>query len=318
MIKSVPEIGSGLSHRGTYDNSIQTSPSVQAPRSTYHMAYVPPPVFPRRNRFGAMSRSTSLPTMQDDMHASVAEASHFDTSGPTSSLRRSVSGMKQPFPLKLASPHFPETNFWPSATSVRRATFGLQGGYEDGMNLEQNSTRLPRRKHPRLQMTIRPQKYRDTPIYTEPGSPVPGRAYYTDEEKCFTCTSPGSSCDEACIIREYESFDETSSDQGSDDDIDDLRDTVRASALKMKARSRDSDLSFKCLGQPNHMDSLYNDTQWLRSPLNRWNHPASDSLPHLLADDLNRRSSAFDPEEWISDSTRNSYYESGDDFFVSS
>jgi len=137
-------------------------------------------------------------------------------------------------------------------------------------------------------MTIRPNLYRDTPIYTEPGSPLLGRAYYTDEDVCFNCSPPGSSCDESCIFHDYES----SSEAITKDEVWGRQSEGGSAAPKMKDVIRSSELSFKCLGEsPSYSNSLFrNEGAWLSS-----SRKGSKSEPPLSAMVENR-------ESWLNDS----------------
>ncbi len=56
----------------------------------------------------------------------------------------------------------------------------------------------------RLSPQARPKRRCDTPIYTEPGTPLPSPAYYADSDVCGQGSPAGSVCDKACIINEYD------------------------------------------------------------------------------------------------------------------
>lgn len=167
-------------------------------------------------------------------------------------------------------------------------------------------------------MTIRPKKYRDTPIYNEPGSPALGRAYYAEEvQRCSTCSAPASSCDESCIIRQYERADDVASVRSEDDSLDELRNTIRQ-PLKLQDYSRNSGLSFQCSGHLSHLESLYKESLTPGHPMNQ--RTAEDS-PRKLSETstwsavsgFSKWAESLDMEE-LNQTT--SPYDSGVDFLV--
>ncbi len=122
------------------------------------------------------------------------------------SFKRSVPSMTSLLPLKLLSPTLSQSNMWPSTSSEPRSNFGTetihQAGQEQPARVKEKTN-----NHLGLRLSLLPpraQPYRDMPIYNEPGSPLPGRAYYTNDDICFNCSPPGSICDAACIFHDYD------------------------------------------------------------------------------------------------------------------
>jgi hypothetical protein len=148
-------------------------------------------------------------------------------------------------------------------------------------------------------MTIRPERYRDAPICSDPGSPLPGDAYYNDEDVCFDCSPPDSSCDESCIFNDYE----TSSDEGSDVDLillGSVPDTPGNgdSGVSTVSEERSSDLSFKCRGECDPFGTqLYRDeAAWLSSSSTRSNiTPQNNELAIMTPE--------RDAEAWLDDTS---------------
>jgi hypothetical protein len=98
-----------------------------------------------------------------------------------------------------------------------------------------------------------PGRYRETPIYSEPGSPMLARAYFSEEDACYECPPPGAACEELCIVSSYEE----SSDSGSFESFTDSSISLHESkpqnlATKVSMSfisSRTSALSIQCIGQ---------------------------------------------------------------------
>lgn len=220
------------------------------------------------DKLHTMARHTSLPHMHGKMF-STDGSKNVDgcdikrTTSITSIRRqRSVTGMKHLLPLRL-SPKLTSQDL-PSHDSIRRATFGLPVLPADGQTILERRGRHAFIPPP---MTMRPEKYRDTPIYTEPGSPLLGRAYYTDDDACFAC-SPGSSCDENCIFHEYESSSDEASEGG--DWFASLPEHFgegSSGATSQRKQSTTSDMSFQCRGEPHHYATplFRNEAAWLSS-----------------------------------------------------
>jgi hypothetical protein len=218
------------------------------------------------DKLHTMARHASLPHMHGKMFSTdgLKNVDGCDIKRTTSITsmrrRRSVTGMKRLLPLRL-SPKLTSQDL-PSHDSIRRATFGLPVVPSDGETIfERRHTFVP------PPMTIRPEKYRDTPIYTEPGSPLLGRAYYTDDDACFAC-SPGSSCDENCIFNEYESSSDEASEGG--DWFASLPEHFGeggSGAASERKQSTTSDMSFKCREEPqDYATPLFrNEAAWLSS-----------------------------------------------------
>lgn len=243
-----------------------------------------------------------------------------DIEGPDSSnsIRMSVLEMKSLPPLKLSSSP-PNSNSFPSSRLTQRSTFGLENFLWNDASESINHFQ-PRRRRLRLPRptTIRREWYRDTPVYTEAGCRSPYLAYYADEELYINSSPAESLTDEFSVIHEYASSCDAKC-QGErllEDFEKELPLPGGASSTTTKGNSRDSDLSFKCLGEKSRTSglgmSLFRDeAAWLRSPLNRWNGPKEESLPQLLADNMPVER---DIEGWLSDTS--SDCESLDDLYV--
>jgi hypothetical protein len=176
----------------------------------------------------------------------------------------------------------------------------------------------------RSSIKIRPQTYRDTPYYHEVGSPKqPDHAYYSYKDLCLSCSPTGSSCDETCIIHEYESSKEE--DSSSDEDSNNGDDWYNGLAMKLRdsiittpedARSQgatSSNLSFKCRGESitsiaSEASSLPDEASWLNSA----SMTPADSTP--ITSPIKRSTLERDMEGWLSDSS--SCCDESDDILV--
>ncbi|ESZ93199.1 hypothetical protein SBOR_6431 [Sclerotinia borealis F-4128] len=284
-------------HSSTYN-----SPKVHTPRRTYHVPSDPPFVYHDNECTDSRTVSTraSLPSMQSDMY--TQESSNFSSMRPASahSSRRSVSGMKRLLPLKLSSPQIPDSDSWSRSTSTssKRTTFGQSGRLGDlsnsGSIKESRVAFVPR-------LAIRPERYRDTPIISKPGSPLIGSLLYQDGS-CIKC-SDEVTCTTSCIINEYDGFSDSSSSKECSSDYSN-RHTQSAASTPISSRRRygaGSDFSFKCLGEPIHKLG----SSWFGS------HVKERVIPRL---------STMNIEEWLSDSAssmcESSDDEDSDDFFA--
>jgi hypothetical protein len=154
----------------------------------------------------------------------------------------------------------------------------------------------------RLPIKIRPDKYRDTPFYTEVGSPVPGRAYHFDDDVCLSCSPTGSSCDESCIFQDYASSSDSDYESDEDTSYHGLGFDFGAVEPQKCPRPKSSDLSFKCRGVASSCStSMFPDeAAWLSSSIPRTNITATESLLHLP---LKHNSIDRDAEGWLSEAS---------------
>lgn len=279
-----------------------------------HYAYHPTPRFIQPSSFSVMPRHVSLPEIYPE--STMFSRDRFMTSGgcgmkrtsSINSMRRSVKGMKNLLPLKLTSTSR-QGQEWLSPTSSHRSTFGLP--------VCRSQSILERRANHSFApppMTIRPEQYRDTPIYTEAGSPMMGRAYYTDYEVCFSCSPPGSSCgDESFLFHE----DESSSDEGyvCGDWLKSVPENFVAGGSRtstVETCARDSDLSFKCQGEltPLGTQLFRDEAAWLSS-----SSPPQPRYNPSIHTSENARVPVRDAETWLDDAS--SYDGDDDDILVS-
>lgn len=176
---------------------------------------------------GKGNSRSDIPTMQRP----VSPAS-------TLSSRRSVLGMKQLLPLKLqASPPLPKVVL---SSRLENATPTLQpppisfdSEIESTLDTPDSSW-IPRTSPPavRLSQGLSQSYYREAPIYLNPGSPMPSRAYLSDEELCHQCQPKGSECDELCILSEYENAETNSNSRDSFFEYTELFDADKIGSLQ--------------------------------------------------------------------------------------
>lgn len=181
------------------------STQAHALRSTYDS----PLSFPRQLACPT-SRRISLQQLQKRAKMYSKEQSTMERSRSSASRasfgahKRSVPGMKTLMPLKLLSPTLPEFDTWPSLEPSKRTTFGTRIASQDFEEFSE----IGDRARDSMISRKRSQQYRDTPIYSEPGSPIPSRAYFSDDDVCFNFSQPGSISDEEGIIQDFVSLPE--------------------------------------------------------------------------------------------------------------
>lgn len=182
------------------------------------------------------------------------------SSGSVTSSRRSVSSMKQLLSLKLQpTPPLPKVDLssWLDETvPPLQPPIAFDFDFNE-TNKSRQSNNVPwnwSSEELRLSNDLHPTRYRETPIYSEPGSPMPTRAYFPDENSYRQCPDSDSVCDELCILSDYE--DAETPDSGSQVSFLDCAETFdnmcNASAETSPtsfASSRISELSIKCQGE---------------------------------------------------------------------
>jgi hypothetical protein len=286
-----------------------SSPTLEC--SAYHVHYISTSLHNDNAR--TMPRHKSLPSMNPTMFStrnpSKRSARSAKRSDSINSLRRSVSGMKRLLPLKLSS-SLPTTT-WNSPKLPQRTTFGFEvhPGHDSLLkNSHQSSNQRFKAPPP---ITIRREKYRDTPVYTEPGSPLLSLVYFTDDQMCLS-SPPTESCDESSIFDRYASH---SSENNDFEDLDEDTPLPEGLSPRTNRHSRSSELSFKCLGEPGR--PLFRDEgAWLSSPLSRWNAHKEDPFPQRLADNMPVER---DIEGWLSTSETSSICDdANEDLYVRS
>ena len=284
----------------------QTSLSgLETPCSTY----IPTPS--RSNNCHTMPRHTSLPSMKLAMFSTdfaLSNGMQRERAEYTNSLRRSVSGMKTLLPLKLSSSQ--PTSTWSSLSAPHRSTFGFEGHSAEQSQYRASHQSPSRRFNIPRPVTIRREHYRDTPVYTEPGSPLLNLAYYTEEQNLESPIL--ESCDENSIFGEYALSSVANEDfEGLDEDVPIAEGSLPAEANRL---SRSSDLSFKCLGEARR-SRFFHESARLSSRLNFESAAGEDAFPQDLANNMHVD---HDIEGWLSLSETSSICDEADeDSYVS-
>lgn len=157
-----------------YDKTYPESTISSIWRSTYHAspaelqaAYASlNPTFLQRMQV----RNTMC--IREPLSATTTNTEH--SSASANPARRSVSGMTNLLPLKLLSPNPSDNVVWPSSAPFDRTTFGMRLSLKiEGRCASMTESNGDRPLAQRL------KKNRDIPIYTEPGTPLPGLAYFS-------------------------------------------------------------------------------------------------------------------------------------------
>jgi len=180
------------------------------------------------------------------------------------SSKRSVHSMKSLLPLKLLSPTLPQPDIWPSTSQDQRSTFGAIPSAQDSSRVKgkiNNPLGL------RLSLVAPGQSHRDTPIYNEPGSPLPGRAYYSDEDLCINCSSSALDCDDGCEFRDYNDAGNQERENEFDDEFARSPDAIDGADYRRRSHVSDalrsSGMSFQCSGET----LVPSEAAWLSSSL---------------------------------------------------
>lgn len=285
---------------------------LQKPLRTHrrpHVPYIPDANTPSTLLRVSLSRkkAQSIPESSDE--STEGDDRNMKRTKSVNSMRRLVSGMKSMLPLKLSALYHTEAEWPPSPSSIQRSTFSNPVYAPSGSpSLRERRTKC---RHSPTPMPIPPERYRDTPIYSDLGSPLLGRAHYSHEHVCFNCSPPGSSCNESCIFNGYE----TSSDEGSDVDLiwlNSVPDNAGTgdSSVSTVSEERSSDLSFKCRGESDPLGTqLYRDeAAWLSSSSPRSNTALQNGGLAVMTPE-------HDVESWLIDTS--SYDGDNDDVLVS-
>ncbi|KAH7382097.1 hypothetical protein BKA64DRAFT_713336 [Cadophora sp. MPI-SDFR-AT-0126] len=211
----------------------------------------------------------------------------------SNSFKRSVPSMKSLLPLKLVSTTLPQSDIWLSTSQDQRSTFGAI------LPTKESSEVKGKTNNPfglRLSHLPSRQPQRDTPIYNEPGSPLPGRAYYTSDDLCINCSSPGLSCVDGCVFNYRRSTDIQARENEFENEFASQSNTVYATDIHRRSNvsdaPRSSGMSFQCTGEV----MVPSEAAWLSTPLP--NSPKSKLV--------RRRSTLNQPlemsvESWLSD-----------------
>ncbi|KAF4626058.1 hypothetical protein G7Y89_g12103 [Cudoniella acicularis] len=279
----------------------------QAPERIYHMPSAITSINPRYSQPNSFRPSAQRfhrqSTMQSDTEAACRLRAAKRASRP-SSIRTSVSGMKSLLPLQL-TPSSSDLESSPSAKSIQRSTFGLSDPAIPTFPAKETARRSL--QFLRLPVVIRPKQYRDTPIYSEPGSPLPSTAYYQTEFQLDSSASSDSDWVAGCDSPITEP-----SEGGPSRCVS--MDTIRPSPLRIQSADmsksekmgvyRNSELSFQCLGE-----GVPDETTWLSSPRKEV-VSSPEYLPELLAQNMPPEPNV---EGWLSEASSDS--EKEDDVF---
>jgi hypothetical protein len=259
---------------------------LKAPCSPYQAPYTAS-IHNDYSRISTIPRHKSVPSIQATMYSADSSQKEkvrsVQRSGSVNALQRSVSGMKALLPLKLSSSMASST--WSSPARIQRS------GNDSTLRKPHHS---PKRKSNAPQSMIIPrEQYRDTPVYTEPGSPLLNLAYYTDEEVCLSSSPIEPCCDESSIIHGDASSCGGSEERDPEDKVGET--SLPGGPKRINPPSRNSDLSFRCLGESGSLfkSLLRDEGAWLSSP-------KAESLPQLLAESLPVE---HDLEGWLSDTS---------------
>jgi hypothetical protein len=225
--------------------------------------------------------------------------------------RRSVTGMKRLMPLRLASPQVsprpsPQSEFDLAFSEAPRSFNFIYDQRQDPSDSRyvpwmQFETDSP------LLNDLDSRKFRETPIYSEPGSPFLARAYFSDENDCPKCLPPGSPCRNVCIVESYGDIAEMQSPQleYNTDHVESFDGESEAgtesseyesvsTGLTSLPSSSLSDLSIKCRG----LEVMQFEPFWVESTPAPWLAPALEEQKELVTQ-------RYPAESWIaSESSR--------------
>ena len=219
-----------------------------------------------------------------------------------------MSGMKGPLTLQLTPRSLADVETSPP---LNRSTFGFHEPQNTAKEFAENrySTRQDS-KYTRLPLPIRTQ-YRDTPIYLEPGSPLLSNFPLSPPSSCDgtvdECNSPNTEVDEHyetmvnpplfCRGKTQTDMIQSAINAGQETDH---RECTNSWASIPTDISRDSALSFQCMGEP----LVPNEAAWFRSPSERCDGNFSRPRPGLCRLVLSRSMpETRKVESWLSDAS---------------
>ncbi|KAJ5040230.1 uncharacterized protein L3040_005891 [Drepanopeziza brunnea f. sp. 'multigermtubi'] len=166
-------------------------------------------------------------------------------------------------------------------------------------------TRRPSNNHLGLSLPLpeiqRVHHHRDTPIYSEPGAPLPGRAYYTDNRACYNCSLlSASDYDKTCCTFHDDDHPKRSlATEKHDDEFASQSNTVGGNNISRVSYfsnvtdiPRSSCLSFQCSGE-----LFPKEGEWLSSSL-----PDSPK-PSPIGRSSGGRPLEHHVESWLSDTS---------------
>jgi hypothetical protein len=330
----------------TFTPDASTSPSLASVHGygdvSHHLLHLDP--YDVKSKMTTRSSRASLPCprlpvsspparkWQQDISFRVERQTSLSSSSSAAHIQRSVRGMKELMPLKLQSP--PSTprpradlTSWLKNTIsctipqiALPVSFGspIFSGSEPDLTQEVVDEKVPwmSSQDDKTLHDLHPNRYRETPIYSEPRSPVLCRAYFTDEDLCFNCPPPGSVCDELCIVSDYEVEKSTDASNklpladGTESFVNELEESVMISPMSM-ASLRLSELSIKCRGESN----TSTDTTGLGLLPRRKLAPAfEESNPYMAANEFTEQ--RFDVGWLDTDSSRPSSPDSLNEEFL--
>ncbi|EPE32002.1 hypothetical protein GLAREA_12084 [Glarea lozoyensis ATCC 20868] len=204
------------------------------------------------------------------------------------SVKAAVSGMKCLLPLRLTSTFDSVPDVSSAAPAFNQTTFEPE---DSPKKISPRSKKLSHRGlyFPQIPLVIRPEQYRDTPVYTDAGSPIPGQAYYPQFDFWRKFSSSISSSDEDECVSECSSPNTLASDP-------EYQDCVHMSITKPKevqcfeqsptsgqtGSCRNSDMSFKCLGD----DQFVHEPNEIIDSFDEKSLFDSRCLPDILADNM--------------------------------
>lgn len=242
-----------------------------------------------------------------------------DSRSSTVSSRQSVSSMKHLLPLRL-QPNLPQPKVdlasWLDSTSPYLQSpikFNFDNDSREELTEPSPIPWMPSWQDIRLH-NLPPDRYRETPIYSGPGSPMLSRAYFSDEVSCYHCSPKGSVCDELCIVSDYDdALTPNSHSQASVLDYTDTFDADKTRSIQTSTTSftssRMSRLSTRYHGEYVHPD----EATWMKSSSRSWiegrvheaaSSPGTNEIEHeqnpfegWLDSESSRSSSPFSNDE---------------------
>ncbi|RDL35911.1 uncharacterized protein BP5553_06523 [Venustampulla echinocandica] len=226
-------------------------------------------------------------------------------------VRTHVSGMKSLLPLKLSPVSSPEFGFPPARNSLERSTPNSRNSCHKSkpfsaiVNVTNQAHRFPR-----LPLNVTSESYRDVPVYIDARSPLPGPVYYPTSSFWLDWSDSVSSSDEdwdaECMSQKFEMSQPDSLRCGSMGIFGGAQHPVKSEYISIsadEAKTRDSELSFQCLGEKFHPD----EATWLSTPA----YPGlSEHLPEILAQSMPPQR---DVRSWLSETDSMSDSEDSED-----
>lgn len=166
--------------------------NIHQPHRLYHVVTSTTAFSLRALQRNACQASFQIPQATSNMQSSDSRT--LKRASSSFLFRTAVSGMKALRPLKLSHKFQTVFEVCPEPLPINRSTFAPDSSPQRPQR-SPNSRKLSRRGQyiPNLPLVVRPEQYRDIPIYTRTNSYLPGPVYHSERDFWRDCPLPYAS-----------------------------------------------------------------------------------------------------------------------------